>query len=175
MEPSDSMTLYRQEAKSGGAAAYTGKEWYSEPLASSADLGVVGENIIALVILPKLSTADQAAGGYTDISLAPGYLYDSTGLSMSTCADPNLNPKNQLPPLVEVTMFAVDELSASRMGEAGASDLKSKLDSLFSDPAKKQADLQDLEKYLVDKKINYRTFTTNINIKAAKWSHNQKN
>jgi uncharacterized protein (TIGR02599 family) len=72
-------------------------------------------------------------------------------------------------------MVAVDELSANRIGDAGASSLKAKLNTLFCDPGKMQADLQDLEKYLVDHRINYRTFTTNVNIRAAKWSHNQKN
>jgi uncharacterized protein (TIGR02599 family) len=71
-------------------------------------------------------------------------------------------------------MVAVDELSANRIGDAGASGLKTKLNSLFSDPTKMQADLQDLEKYLVDNRINYRIFTTNISIRAAKWSRNQK-
>ncbi len=174
MEPSDSMALYQQEAKAGGSGAYTGKEWFAEPLSSSANLGVVAENIIALVILPKLSGADQVAGNYDEGSLAPNYLYDSTGLNMSTTADPDLNPENQLPPVVQVTMVAVDELSANRMGEAGASALKAKLNGLFSDPALLQTDLQNLEQYLVDNRISYRVFTTNVSIRSAKWSRHQK-
>ncbi len=174
MEPSDAMTLYQQEAMNGGAEGYTGKEWYGVPLASASNLGVVAENIIALVILPKLSAADQAAGNYTDTSLAPDYLYDSTGLGMSTTGDANLNPKNQLPPVVQVTMVAVDESSANRMGDAGASSLKAKLDSLFSEPLAMQSDLQELEEYLVGHQINYRIFTTNISIRSAKWSRSQK-
>ncbi len=175
MEPSESMTLYQKQAMNGGAAAYNGREWFAEPLASAANVGVVAENIIAQVILPKLSAADQASGNYTDGSLAPNYLYDSTGLDMSTSADASLNPRNQLPPVVQVTMVALDELSASRLGDAGAASLKTWLGSHFSDPMELQSDLKNLEKYLVDNRIKYRIFTSNVSIRASKWSRTQEN
>lgn len=175
MEPSDSLTLYQEEARNGGATAYTGKEWYRTPLTSTANLAVVAENIIALVILPKLTPSDQSAGSYNDGSLAPNYLYDSTGLSMSTGADPRLNPKNQLPPVLQVTMVAVDERSAARLTDSEVTNLQAALNGRFQDPARYQTDLQELESALVDLRINYRVFTTSMSINAAKWSTSQTN
>jgi uncharacterized protein (TIGR02599 family) len=36
-------------------------------------------------------------------------------------------------------------------------------------------DLQTLQDNLLSKRLNYRVFTTNVSLKAAKWSRNQKN
>lgn len=190
MEPSDSMTLYQEEVKNGGASAYTGKEWYKTPLGSPDNLGVVSENIIALVLLPKLSAADQAAGKYQDSSLAPTYLYDSTGLNMTTTTDPNLNPKNQLPPVVQVTMVAIDENSARRFEPDTTPDFG--LSSLFQSADNYSVDIDQLQANLLQSsysnngatysptvklpgRMGYRIFTTNVNIRAAKWSSSQKN
>lgn len=186
VEPSESLILYQSEVKAGGNFRYTGKEWFSTPIANNKQ--VLAENILALVLLPKLSPSDQKAPGsnYDDSSLAPSYLYDSTGSAMTTLNDPNLNPKNQLPPVVQVTMVALDEASASRMSDADATALQSKLNALFADSKNLQKDLRrdtttyadlasdpSLEAYLIQKKLNYRVFTTNVSIKAAKWSRNQ--
>jgi len=38
-----------------------------------------------------------------------------------------------------------------------------------------QIDLKNLEKYLVDNRIKYRIFTSNVSIRAAKWSRTQEN
>src|SRR5262249_2652054 len=115
IEPSESFSLYKAEANQGGNAAYTEQDWFTTPLSSSTNSRVVAPNIVALVLLPILAPADQLNGGYTNSSLAPGYLYDSTGANMSTTSDKNLNPKNQLPPIVQVTMVAVDEPSFKRI------------------------------------------------------------
>src|SRR5207249_4696774 len=91
MEPSDTLTLYTYTSGLTGTtpknSTYTGSEWFKTPLglpAATRPARALAENIVALVILPKLSLADQAAGvpPYTDASLAPAYLYDSTGTNM---------------------------------------------------------------------------------------------
>jgi uncharacterized protein (TIGR02599 family) len=187
VEPSDSMTLYQEEAKNGGATSYKGQTWFTTPLNSTSNLAMVSENIIALVLLPKLSAADQTVGNYKDSSLAPNYLYDST----STSSDANLNPKNQLPPVVQVTMVAIDEVSARRLGN-GTSAPNFGLASLFQTSDNYQSDLGQLQANLLQAtftdngktyspqvklpgKMNFRVFTTNVSIKAAKWSRNQTN
>ena len=186
MEPSESMTLYQAEVKAGGNTKYKARDWFTTPLPNNKQ--VLAENIIALVILPKLSPADQSALNLTDDKLAPSYLYDSTGTGMTTLTDPNLNPTNQLPPVVQVTMVALDEASASRMRDADAAALQSKLDTLFVNSKDQLKDLRrdatnypdvasdpSLEGYLIKNKMNYRVFTTSVSIKAAKWSRSQKN
>ena len=89
---------------------------------------VLAENIIALIVLPKLTPADQKKGGFNDGSLAPTYFYNSTGLDLkgttklSTTANPTLNGTHQLPPVVEVAMVAIDETSAAMLSDADVLD-----------------------------------------------------
>jgi len=186
MEPSETLTLYQAEITAGGNSKYTGKDWFTTPL--SPNKRVRAENIIALVILPKLSPADQVAGGYSDDRLAPTYLYDSTGTGMNTLADPNLNPKNQLPPVLQVAMVALDETAALRMSASDVTELQGVLGGRFADSKNFLKDLRrdaqtypdgsqdpSLEAYLINKRYDYRIFTTNVSIKAAKWSRSQKN
>lgn len=185
-EPSDQLTLYEEEVAAGGNSKYVGKSWFTAPLQNYKQ--VLAENIIALVILPKLSPADQAAGNYKDSDLAPAYLYDSTGTGMSTLSDPKLNPTNQLPPVVQVSLVALDEASASKMTDDTASALQGKLNTLFAQSKNQISDLRrdtlkypdnnddpSLEAYLISQRLGYRIFTTNVSIKAAKWSRGQKN
>lgn len=159
-----------------GVYSSNGTSWYEKPLAGTDTMSVAAENVIALVLLPKLTKADQESGRYTDDALAPSYLYDST-LSR---ADPNLNSRHQLPPVIQATMVAIDETSASRVDHAA---LKSVLDGLFKTVGSTTdlgqpglaKDLKTLEDFLVTEGISYRIFTSNIALKAAKWSREQAN
>jgi uncharacterized protein (TIGR02599 family) len=176
VEPSEKMGTYRLLAANPNS---TSRDWISDALGDDKSLSVVGENIIALVLLPKLSAADQAAGGYNEDALAPDYLYDSTGKA----SDPVLNPSHQLPPVVQVTMIALDEASATRLGTDGQNELKTLLDGLFqkvgstTDSSKigYAKDLTDLEAFLNARRLSYRIFTSNVSLKAAKWSRDQAN
>ena len=224
-EPSESFSLYLKEAQKnqgappvGGNDAYIEKTWFSDPnsdpdpekkylplgLAGAKErpaVHVLAENIVALVILPKLTKADQTAPGnsaqYTDGSLSPHYLYDSKSTSNDSdtspyfpptgTGDPALNPKNQLPPIVQVTMVAVDEASFGRLlagGNSGpATALMTTMDGLFKtvgdtvNPANEgyAKDLQTLQTALQSYRLNYRVFTTAVSLKAAKWSRDKTN
>lgn len=178
IEPSENLSIYGYGVIASGST-YTGREWFQETLTREKGVSILSENIIALVLLPMISKQDQATGNYTDSSLAPAYLYDST----VSQANADLNTKNQLPPIVQVTMVAIDDISANRMSNSARADLKTFLDGLFllagsaSDatlPGYAQ-DLKTLEDYLVVHKINYRIFSSNVSLKAAKWSREQRN
>ncbi len=77
---------------------------------------VLAENIVALVFIPKLPPKEDETGGL----LAPNYSYDST---VNKPDEPNINPKNQLPPVVGVVMVAIDEESAAKLAAKGVTDL----------------------------------------------------
>ena len=165
MLPSESMTIYSHTA---GNATYSGKEWFTDALtATTPPVHVVAENVIALVLLPKLTPEEDPTG----TALSANYTYSSTVSSSNA----TINSKNQLPPVVMMTMVAIDETSAKRMSDADNTNLQSQLGGLFSDATMYSADLATLEAYLVSKRINYRTFTSNISIKGAKWSREQTN
>lgn len=197
-EPSDSFSLYLKEAQAGGNANYIGKDWFSsalgdipkatDPNPPARPVHVLAENIVAMVILPKLTRADQktatGAALYDDSSLAPNYLYDSTltsnnsqsaSSSSSSATDPNLNPKNQLPPVVQLTMVAVDEASYLRYQASHANPASPPTFGFTSSETSVNyaADLQTLQGNLQTSRLNYRVFTTTVSLKAAKWSRDQ--
>ena len=185
MQPSESMSIYQDQLSAGGNSAYVGRQWFKKPF-DARQSRVLAENIIALVLLPKLTPNDQTAGKYNDGSLAPGYFYDSTGKGMTTTNDRNLNPKHQLPPVVQVTMVAVEETSFSRF-QSNSSTMPAfgGLSSLFTtvgDTVNPQSpgcakDLQTLQTNLLAIKpaLTFRVFTTNVSLKGAKWSRDQAN
>jgi len=165
VEPAESLTLYKY---TNANPTYADTQWFNDPLSSASPPAQVrAENIVALVILPKLTPEEDPTG----IKLASHYTYDST----KTDSDASINPKNQLPPVIQVTMVAVDEASFSRLQASSTSmpDLFSA--SPFTDAARYDKDLEALETTLRAKKLNYRVFTTNISLKAAKWSREQQN
>ena len=175
----------------------TGLEWFTAPIAAGRSQ-VLAENIIAVVILPKLSPQDEQSAitsgsltGQLGTNLAPGYGYDTTAHNANSIID----SKSQLPPVVQITMVAVDEASYSRAQGSGtsaptdtlgnsnlglgtlfqtgtASTVGSLTNSAVAGYAK---DLQTLTNTLLSKHINYRVFSTDVVIKGAKWSRAQTN
>lgn len=172
--------------------------WFADPIKrerSVRPVRVLAENIMALVILPRLTPQDEAARARQtppklDV-LCPLYDYDSKRLSNTAAGinnpnlkapDPDLNPKNQLPPTVTVAMVAIDETSALRLGDPSTNlvltDLFKESKYLENDPRTTDpgdGDLYKLERQLIDKKLTYRIFISNVGIRGAKWSRWQEN
>ena len=167
---------------------------------------ILAENVIALVLLPKLSNADQDNLNQTyagsAVPLCPRYAYDSTltvnpgGYTGGTTGLlAALNPKNQLPPIVTVTMVAIDERSAERLSDKYCTSANQSTPSLsdatmglsqsmgatysglFANSLNLETpltgDLALLEAALTKEKCSYRVFTTNVTIRGAKWSRSQ--
>ncbi len=178
MEPSDSLSLYKYTCAStafpNGSPTYTGTNWYTDPLtATPSDAHVLAQNVVALILLPKLSPQEDPSG----LGLAPLYSYNSnTNFYNST--NPLFDTHNQLPPVVQVTLVAISEESAIRMGNTGSAALLAKINTLFSNATNYTSDLRappdgsanSLESYLIQNKISYHIFTTDVAIKSAKWS-----
>ena len=139
---------------------------------------VRAENIIALVILPKLPPKDRTPPGTDKLALAPSYRYDSArilsgfpgkdadGVDVDNSARDNL-----LPPIVQVTMVAVDEVTMSRLPQGDDPIPFTK--GLFEKAERESdytEDIKRLEKDLTQKKLNYRIFSTDVVIRGSKWS-----
>lgn len=202
MQSAEDMSLYAHTSGTTGYIGYTGHEWYMDALENTAPpVHVIADNVIALVILPRLSPNDLDNGGnpFASSALAPNYLYDTSGIGAAANGGGNaaaLNSKNQLPPIVQITMVAIDEPSAIRMRPQVLADLQDRLHStsgVFCGNAPNNAEnlgkylqrdatnypdvAQDpsIEAFLINNKINYWIFTTNVSIKGAKWSREQAN
>lgn len=152
-------------------------EWFkpavNEPGTPAAH--VLAENVIALIIQPALSPADEeeleTPPTVPGTALAPSYFYDSTQKNVI----PALNPHHQLPPNVRVTMVAIDETSAIRLAQGdmmpdfGLADLF-RTDSEGS-AENYDRDLEILQTTLAEMGCSQRVFTTNVVIRGAKWSN----
>jgi uncharacterized protein (TIGR02599 family) len=136
----------------------------------------VAENIIALILLP---TESQKEATITQATLlAPNYLYDSREYQWKggTLAQNSTTAKSrhQIPPLMDVTMIAVEESSMVRyMHEKQitnankAPELISK--SLFTNPLNYQRDLDSAITELTKAKIGHRVFRTTVRMRESKW------
>ena len=128
-QPSEQMSLYDPASDS---SKYP--HWFTVPLMSTGSpytgapanppTRAIAENIVALIIRPRLSKNDEDY--YNSIGkpwmLCSDYVYDSTQTINPGPYSPGsntaqINPKNQLPPIVNVTMVAIDERSAKRLDE----------------------------------------------------------
>ncbi len=165
MQPSNELSIY-QQINDPTNPAYGAKTWFTDVLSRpSPPVHVLAENVIAAIFLPKLATAEDKSGA----KLAPNYSYDST----TSNSDPLINPKNQLPPVVQVTLVAMDETSANRLITGpNIPDFDTALAAGFSEAANFEKDLAALESELAKRKVNFRVFTTNVSLRGAKWSRN---
>ena len=184
MEPTESLSVYNYT--STNRSNYTGVEWITNSMGSSnRPAHVLAENVVALILLPKLSPADWATNAthsntYDASSLATSYTYDSSTNQNSTNPSSqdkaSLNTHNQLPPVIQVTLIAVDEASAVRFPGV-YSNLSSIYSSSnwFTNSSLFTNDLSNCQAYMITQKLNFRVFTTDVMIRGAKWSGSQTN
>ena len=133
--------------------------WFKDAL-TTANKATVAENIIALGIRPRLPEREDASG--TSL-LSSGFVYNSKDASRT-------NTLNQLPPLVQVVMVAIDERSALRLDNGATAPELLNFSTLFTNPADFEEDLKTIEDALILQNITYQVFNSMVPIEGAKWS-----
>ena len=194
VQPTENLSIYNYSLTTG-TSPY---DWFVTPIANShaTCVRMVADNIIALIIWPKLtdSGADTLTGS-TPLLTANRYDYDSREGANSgsnpwapTTANsvPQPEPMNQMPPILKVAMVAIDEPSAQRIQMASATAPKVITDAIgltanpsrFTTPIaagtpppdQMDIDLASLGDDLAGARINYRIFNTTIAVRSAKFS-----
>lgn len=136
-------------------------QWFTGPAANAQP---VGENIIALIVRPQ---------DPQDPDLLTGYAYNSKEGANGVDAGGNQPvTANQLPPVMDVTLIAIDEASARRI-EDGSSEplaIKQALAGRFVDGEKYEEDMEAVKGSLAAQHIDYRVFQTAVPILETKWS-----
>lgn len=165
VQPAENLSVY------GGAAAGGSNQWFLTDLsnASSTDVHPIANNIVALIVQPRNPSADTTG---TSAALAPDYEFDSRA---------GAPPLNQLPPVVQIIMVAIDENSVARFptftqSDESATVIHQALHGLFMTTNQLQeqadsaleADLQTLMQNLTAQHINYRVFQSQIVLRGAK-------
>jgi uncharacterized protein (TIGR02599 family) len=129
----------------------------------------LAENIIAFVIrVPSTN-----ASGYS--TNATNYGWDSLTAWTTTNQPAQMH---QLPPLVNITMVAVEEAAVNRLvGSTVTNALAASIamripdpSTLFTNSSSYDSDLARLESALSTNKIPYRTFTTTVPLRGSRWS-----
>ncbi|MFZ2281176.1 MAG: Verru_Chthon cassette protein C [Prosthecobacter sp.] len=169
------------------------KEWYADVLDTEvqgtqetaqtrAFTRPIAENIIALVISPQIEvTGNTTVSPY---AIAPQFIYDST-LKVNPGSSPiNASPQGTqhlLPPLLKVSMIALDERSGEFLAREENSQMRTELLTAIAGKLQSAASLVEeldgdqgktgtLVQLLLDKKLNYRIFSTTIALKQSRWS-----
>lgn len=137
--------------------------------ANSPHVRPVAENILAIIIRPKVAPKNIPAG-QTATYIAPKYAYDSFQTGVIVGADEQ-GTQHLLPPLLDVTLVALDEGAARRLSETGDSgnfldDAGVSLDTAIT----YEEDIAALEQRLIDARVEYRVFSTTVALKTARWS-----
>lgn len=143
---------------------------YSRPLA---------ENIVAVTFSPREAYEDESRA-VRDI--APRYEYNSEWPNSQNAApsSPAARFKHRLPPLVKVTLIAIDETSAANLidyGQGNDEFMKSYAAGLFNFADRAELDMQQIIQTFNDENeanngitIRYKVFSTTVSILGAKWS-----
>ncbi|XHR27317.1 MAG: Verru_Chthon cassette protein C [Chthoniobacteraceae bacterium] len=162
LDPSESMGVYTDTS----TTSYT---WINDAI-SRGNVRAIADNIIALIVEPKLTAADLAANN--NVPLTTDYSYNSRYGTVSTTSNP-AQPiqQHQLPPMLNVTMVAIDEISAQRLAaQYGSSPPSLFGTATFSTTDQLDSDMNTLKSYLQKHHITYRVFNSEIPLRSAKWS-----
>lgn len=130
----------------------------------------LAENIIGLIISPQVTAEDAKAQSAPATWLAPEYTFDSAKVFSPSSKNPQ-GTQHLLPPTVLVTLIAIDEASARRLAEANPESAPDLIpDGAFTQCAQFESDLRAVEASLLERKLNYRIFSTAVPMRNSKWN-----
>jgi len=178
-QPTEKLSLYRMVAPGNAAAqplpwienqqsqiALYG--WFRNALEDSQPLA---ENILALIIQPLWPAPAETTAKDTDA--APNYIYDSRRHQWPDASTLASRSRHQLPPMVRLSLVALDERDWDAMdtaqAESKAMELRALMNGgLFVNADEFEEDMRELESELTDRKLGFRIFTTAVQLPAAK-------
>lgn len=156
----------QEEREAGESEVFTA--WYKQSMSGVGEgsfeehLNPLAENIIMLIVSPRDSLEFGGRSRKQTFSeIAPRYTYDSAaeGFAFS----------QQVPPLVRVTMVAIDETSALRVEDDGKRPELIET-AWFKDTDKYADDIVQLTESLNEKQVNHKIFSSMVMLRSAKWS-----
>jgi uncharacterized protein (TIGR02599 family) len=152
---------------------------------------VLARNILALIISPRLPSDGATAA--CDYDIAPNYYYDSREFQLSspinTGTDRNgtflpTASRHQLPPVLDVILVALDDPTwtsfLNRQGDhqkyldflkahfASVGPIAARSSSTYESTL--HDDLNQLQTMLTADHINFRVFSSSVQLRAAKWT-----
>lgn len=150
-----------EERERGNPPSYT--EWFRNDLGQYSV--PLAENVVGFVVSPR-DTLEAVTENRRDTysRIARDYTFDSN-------EHPDPKFVQQVPPLVRVTLVAIDEASAIRLEvENGNSMPELVPQNLFQDTSNFDADVEELKGLLSEKNINHKVFSSMVALRTSKWS-----
>lgn len=147
--------------------------WFRESMQNPANVQTVAENIVALVITPLVPEDSKNANGTRigENGLAPAYYYDTRNYQHTKNSLAEVT-RHRLPPMLRLTLVALDEASAAKLEELnGQNQPNLGVDNLFIDATRYHEDIRTLETTLQSMQLNYRVFSTTVRIRNARWTN----
>ncbi len=152
----EDLKVYTDNSTSGGT-------WIS-----GDNSAVVAENIVYMAIWPRKATSEDKDGN----ALTKSFEYNSRLNSTTTPKSQTEETENQLPPMVQVTLVAIDETSAVRFctSSTAPTQISGAFSGLFSTSSVTQfdADLDTLSQRLTANGVNFRVFTMIVPMRESK-------
>lgn len=184
MQPTEKLSIFTKPTLSASQttsayrllvqAYWDAKAWIS-PLANagpsglSASVAPLADNVIALIVWPRLPVTEDAAG----TALSTDFQYDSQAGAFTLTQGKQPITAAQLPPVLQITLVAISETSAIRLDNGSGQPpaiIEQALQGKFTQVSSYQSDLDALGAALDRNHIEYKVFTTSVPLRESKWS-----
>lgn len=167
-----------------GNAIYTSPtDWFRKDYKTASR--VVADNIILLILSPRVTAEAARTAKKPATWIAPNYAYNSLDPDNSTSSveaikiipttgEPAQGTQHVLPPLVAMTLVALDEPSAARWAERSNNqpvDFLAQAGAPFTDATQYDQDIESLQNWLNQQKLNHEVFSTTITLRNARWDN----
>jgi uncharacterized protein (TIGR02599 family) len=167
----------KDERDKGSAQQFD--QWYKQALSVGegdfeSHLNPLAENILAIIISPR-DSLESASGSrsqnYSEI--ASGYSYNSNDPNRMDDPDDEFSSfTQQVPPLIRLTMIAIDETAAVQHenGSNIPAEIYGDIGSRFMETQNFATDIEAVSAALNREKINHKVFSTLVLLRSAKWT-----
>jgi uncharacterized protein (TIGR02599 family) len=154
--------------------------WFRQDLATSSE--PLADNIVLLLVSPRVSESVAKTANRNTSWIAPNYRYNSLDCDNTTAnvepvqiredATAKQGTQHLIPPLVQVTLVALDEPSAQKLAEQHGNqpvDFLREADAPFTEAILYDRDLSRLKEYLTSQRLSFRIFTSSVTMRNARW------
>lgn len=185
LQPTEQLQIFNKPARAAGQSEssyratvqsyWNALGWIAPlqngPAAVGAAVTPVADNVIALIAWPRLPSSEDPAG--LSLITQDSFAYNSQADALSV---PQKITANQLPPVIEITMIAISEASASRLDDKTGTPpavIQDALNGRFEKVSKYSDDLKAVSEALSAAHVDFQIFSTSVPLRESKWSKAQ--
>lgn len=196
VDPAESIQIYTSTARSSYDLGWLNFCKVSAPGATQPRARVLADDVLLLVLRPRLSPKDEETvatsvfgSAYNSTSqlgsiLCPNYHYDSRAWQTGYPASDRVNAAafpakrdqlmcNQVPPIIDVAMVCADHQTLARFGQNPQTP-PAQLQvapGLFTDASQMEADLKTFAQQLSGAHVRFHILRSSVNVQGARWAN----